>query len=54
MCILTDHGKEPRGHSEQDADSHLPRHNGCTEKTDFILLDKGLRRPSGQGWLVRK
>lgn len=46
---LSSLGKEPRGHSQQDADSHLPRHTDCTKKMDLILLDEGLRRPSGQG-----
>lgn len=44
---LSSLGKEPRGRSPQDADSHLPRHTDCTKKMDFILFDEGLRRPWG-------
>lgn len=38
--IFIVHGEEPRGHSEQDADSHLPRHTDYTKKMDLICLMK--------------
>lgn len=51
-CGFIVHGKEPRGHSEQDADSHLPRHIDCTKKMDFILFDEGSGVPQGMAdWL---
>lgn len=46
-CVFIVHGKEPRGHSEQDADSHLRRHTDCTKKMDFILSDEGSGGPQG-------
>lgn len=54
-CVLIVHGKEPRGHSEQDADSRLPRHTDCTKKMDFILFDEGSGGPQGVAdWSKKK